>query len=195
MRTEQISEENKVDLSNSFAIPPCYQNIEKKAEVVSFWNDDEKVSKFMEKRKEEFREKAVKLDFCSICRWDSLCIGIPEKIAGRFSTGSMLLRLGYGCNQKCIFCTVDKYDDCGSKKYITEPTLYGMTTEDANRDILARKPYELTFTGGEPLLRKDLIEVIDFAKENGVQRVVVNTNGVLLSDMKYVDRLKNAGEI
>lgn len=157
MKIEQCVEKSEL---NSQVIPPCYQNIENDALIIDFWNDSKKVEEFMQKRKEKNLGKSRKLDFCCSCKWDKDCVGLPKEVADNFQKNNMLLRLGYGCNQKCIFCTVDKYDDCNSKKYITEPTLYGMTTEDAKKEILARKPYELTFTGEKPLLFKEIFDTM-----------------------------------
>lgn len=53
MKTQKVAKGNEMNLSNPFAIPPCYQDIENKVEIVSFWSDYEKVSKFMETRREE----------------------------------------------------------------------------------------------------------------------------------------------
>jgi MoaA/NifB/PqqE/SkfB family radical SAM enzyme len=40
----------------------------------------------------------------------------------------------------------------------------------------------IIFSGGEPLLRKDLLEIIKFAHENNIQMVDLITNGTLLDD-------------
>lgn len=80
MKTKQVSKDSKLDISSLSAIPPCYRNIDNKAEVISFWSDDEKVSRFMEKRKRQLKNKSLKLEFCSECRWDKECVGIDEDI-------------------------------------------------------------------------------------------------------------------
>jgi len=46
-------------------------------------------------------------------------------------------------------------------------------------------------TGGEPTLRRDLIEVIKKLKEVGIEEVSMTTNGVLLG--KLAKKLKDAG--
>ncbi len=49
----------------------------------------------------------------------------------------------------------------------------------------------ILFSGGEPLLRKDLFELVSFAREQGV-RVALSTNGTLISD-KVAKRISDLG--
>lgn len=86
------------------------------------------------------------------------------------------------CNQKCLFC------------YAAGQTLgksHELSTEEWKQAIdklrLAGVPM-LTFTGGEPTLREDIDELIDYAKWFVTR---LNTNGVRLSD-ELVARLKQA---
>jgi radical SAM protein with 4Fe4S-binding SPASM domain len=48
------------------------------------------------------------------------------------------------------------------------------------------------FTGGEPTLREDLLELIEYAEDLGIITGLL-TNGVRLADEKFVARLKEAG--
>lgn len=191
---------------NVEAIPLCYmQGYENNvvelhmAKNRVFFDPEKSDYEYNESRRAEGK---VKSEYCKDCRYDSMCEGVwknyvdvygDEELRLKENKGSHLMRLGYACNQKCIFCTVDKYDDNNIKKHITQPTLEGMSTEEANKEILIKKPEELTFTGGEPTLRKDLFDVIKFAKKNGVRNVVVNTNGTRLSEKGYINSLKEAG--
>ncbi len=47
---------------------------------------------------------------------------------------------------------------------------------DENPDTLLRP-----FDGGEPLMRKDLGDLISYAKDRGIRRVSINTNGLLMN--------------
>jgi len=51
----------------------------------------------------------------------------------------------------------------------------------------------LDVTGGEPLLRKDIHEVLAYARKAGFRKIILNTNGLLLDScedcLKYVDTL------
>lgn len=41
----------------------------------------------------------------------------------------------------------------------------------------------IVFSGGEPLLRNDLVEIVKFTRENNVQKIDLITNGILLDDV------------
>jgi radical SAM protein with 4Fe4S-binding SPASM domain len=50
----------------------------------------------------------------------------------------------------------------------------------------------ITFTGGEPTLRQDLPELLQFAQEHGIVTGLI-TNGRQLKDKNYVEELEKAG--
>lgn len=89
------------------------------------------------------------------------------------------------CNLKCIHC----YSSSESKKYEGE-----LDTGEALRfiDHLAEfKVPVILFSGGEPLLREDLITLVTYAKSKGI-RATISTNGTLLSRERTAI-LKNLG--
>ena len=78
------------------------------------------------------------------------------------------------CNLNCKYC-ISNSGDNGE---------YGLTTEKAIEVIeqLGKLGINrLDFTGGEPLLRKDLKELIICAKQNKIS-TIVTTNTVMLND-------------
>lgn len=78
------------------------------------------------------------------------------------------------CNLQCIHC----YSSSESKKYEGE-----LGTEEALRfiDSLAEfKVPVLLFSGGEPLLREDLLTLAAYAQSKGI-RPTISTNGTLLT--------------
>jgi sulfatase maturation enzyme AslB (radical SAM superfamily) len=92
------------------------------------------------------------------------------------------IALTWKCNIKCRFC----YAAC---RCICEPeeesTLEELSTKDAKHvlDIIrhdAEVP-SVSFTGGEPVLRQDLIELIAYASSTLNMRVNLITNGTLIS--------------
>lgn len=89
------------------------------------------------------------------------------------------------CNLHCIHC----YSDSENRIYPGE-----LTTEEAKAfiaDLAEFKSPVLLFSGGEPLLRKDLFELGRFAVERGI-RAVISTNGTLIiPDMAR--RIKETG--
>lgn len=96
----------------------------------------------------------------------------------------MDLALTYRCNNDCPHCY--------NARLRTYPEL---STKDWFRII--DKLWELSiphliFTGGEPTLRKDLVELIAYAEDKG-QITGLNTNGRRMSDPNYVAALVDAG--
>lgn len=78
------------------------------------------------------------------------------------------------CNLKCVHC----YAGSENKKYENE-----MTTEEAKvmiDDLADFGAPVLLFSGGEPCVRPDLVELMQYAKDQGM-RVVISTNGTLIT--------------
>jgi len=89
------------------------------------------------------------------------------------------------CNLKCIHC----YSNSEAKKYEGE-----LTTGESLRFIDHLAEFNvpvLLFSGGEPLLRSDLTELIAYAASKGI-RVTVSSNGTLLNQ-EWVKHLKKLG--
>jgi radical SAM protein with 4Fe4S-binding SPASM domain len=96
----------------------------------------------------------------------------------------MDLALTYRCNNDCPHC------------YNARLRSYPEIETDEWKQIIdilwdLNIPH-LIFTGGEPTLREDLSELIQYAENKG-QITGLNTNARRLADPGYVDRLVNAG--
>lgn len=79
------------------------------------------------------------------------------------------------CNLRCVHCYSDSY----AQKYAGE-----LTHEEALRnldDLAAFKVPAVLFSGGEPLTRPDLLDLIAYARSKGL-RVTLSTNGTLLDE-------------
>ncbi|MCU0651236.1 MAG: radical SAM protein [Candidatus Omnitrophica bacterium] len=78
------------------------------------------------------------------------------------------------CNLSCIHC----YSNSANTEYTDE-----LSTQDAKDMILDLESFGvpvLLFSGGEPLMRKDLFELNDFAHGHNI-RTVISTNGTLIT--------------
>jgi Fe-coproporphyrin III synthase len=78
------------------------------------------------------------------------------------------------CNLKCVHCYAQSED----RDYAGE-----MSTEEAKvmiDDLAEFGAPVLLFSGGEPTIRKDLLELMHYAKGKGM-RVVISTNGTLIT--------------
>lgn len=109
-----------------------------------------------------------------------------------FSTLPVLseVALTYRCNLRCQFC----YAGCScTKRADTEGE---MTTGEVCRVLrVVREKAQIpsvSFTGGEPVLRKDLSELVRFARHELGLRVNLITNGTLV-DRGVATDLKRAG--
>ena len=87
------------------------------------------------------------------------------------------------CNQKCVFCYATGQQMGKTKEMSTEQWKAAI-----DRLEKARVPM-VTFTGGEPTQRKDLTELVGYAKRMVTR---LNTNGINLTP-ELVCQLKNAG--
>jgi len=94
----------------------------------------------------------------------------------------VVINLNSSCNLHCSFCFAR-----ANEYYLEEPDLNRIS------DILyGFKGEHVYLCGGEPTLRKDLFEVISFIKEKGY-KVCLFTNGKLLADFNYTEKLKRSG--
>jgi radical SAM protein with 4Fe4S-binding SPASM domain len=106
-----------------------------------------------------------------------------------FITGAPFLvvwDITYACNLKCKHC----YASAG-KSLSNE-----LTTEEAKHtiDVLDRASVPIiAFSGGEPLVRRDIFELTKYANEKGIY-VAVATNATLI-DKKKANEMKKAGII
>ncbi|MBF0593620.1 MAG: radical SAM protein [Candidatus Omnitrophica bacterium] len=89
------------------------------------------------------------------------------------------------CNLNCVHCYADSHDT----DYAGE-----LTTEDGKALIRDLKEFNvpvLLFSGGEPLMRKDLFELNTYARERGL-RTVISTNGTLITP-QVARKIKDTG--
>jgi radical SAM protein with 4Fe4S-binding SPASM domain len=98
------------------------------------------------------------------------------------------IALTYRCQNKCEFCYASS-PFRGSKEE-------EMTTEEI-KGIIHKTRYDanvptISFTGGEPTLRKDLPELIKYASSIGMRTNLI-TNGIKCADKNFVDELAKAG--
>lgn len=81
------------------------------------------------------------------------------------------------CNLKCVHC----YNDSGASKASDE--LSNVEAKGVIDDLVQFGVPSILFSGGEPLTRPDLFELIGYAVERGV-RTVISTNGTLITPEK-----------
>ncbi|MEF3697446.1 12,18-didecarboxysiroheme deacetylase [Desulfolutivibrio sp.] len=89
------------------------------------------------------------------------------------------------CNLKCVHCYAKALDEHGKDEINTEQ---GKAIID---DLAAYGAPVMLFSGGEPLVRKDLVELAHHAVSKGM-RAVISTNGTLITPEKAKE-LKSVG--
>lgn len=90
--------------------------------------------------------------------------------------------VGFACNNNCKFCSV------GQRKS-------NKRTEEIKKDIdraVKENPYELNFTGGEPTIRKDIFELVGYAKSK-IDEIRVTTNGRMFSYTNFTRKIIDSG--
>jgi radical SAM protein with 4Fe4S-binding SPASM domain len=104
------------------------------------------------------------------------CIGYPGHPAWEITSA---------CNLKCIHCHAAS----------GEPNPDDLSTDEAKRfidDLTEVQDFRtIVFTGGEPLVRKDIFEILRHSKESGFANIIA-TNGTLI-DEETAFKLKEHG--
>ena len=114
----------------------------------------------------------------------------PRILIDRFGRTFNYLRIALNemCNLRCIYCMPEEGIQFKSKNEM-------MTTEEILRIITVVSELgvnKIRFTGGEPLLRKDLVELVEKTSLiSGINSVNMTTNGVLLK--QYAADLQGSG--
>ncbi len=91
------------------------------------------------------------------------------------------------CNLRCVYCSPEK-----RKSRFRGPDL--LSAGEIARFVRVAHGYglrQVRITGGEPLLREDVVEIISSIRDLGVPDISLTTNGVLLAAMAR--SLKDAG--
>lgn len=142
-------------------------------------------------------KKGEKKKVCRGCRYFKECSGFPAGYFKKFGSDELcpisdvpeevMIEIEARCNFKCEFCfnkisfakngrNIKRLDPVFVEKIIDEIAKAGIKT--------------VRFTGGEPLLYPDIVDVIKYAKNKGLE-VRLNTNGYLVNK-KFVRKIKGA---
>lgn len=91
------------------------------------------------------------------------------------------------CNLRCRYCMPEGVQDVGMKNILTFEEIWEIVRTGVSLGIT-----HIRITGGEPLVRKDCVDLIRGIREiSGVETITMTTNGVLLGN--YGKQLKEAG--
>ena len=91
------------------------------------------------------------------------------------------LRISFACNQNCGFCFVD-----------LSKTIVPLREIESSLDLMsphARAAEYLVISGGEPTTHPDLPKILRLCRKKGFARILIQTNGVLLSKQNAAEKL------
>jgi len=91
-------------------------------------------------------------------------------------TQRFVLHLGYSCNERCRFCY---YRDSLENNSVKD-----LSTNEIKKRLISGRRYKkeaIDLSGGEPTIRKDLPEIIQYAKSIGYKTICVITNGIAMA--------------
>ena len=113
-------------------------------------------------------------------------IKIEEKVMDKFERPLISLRISITnrCNVKCFYCHHDGI----------VPQNYEMSSNEMQRIVKVAKEIgieKIRLSGGEPLIRDDIIDIVTKISSVGFRDISLTTNGVLLG--KYALALYKAG--
>lgn len=96
------------------------------------------------------------------------------------------ISLTESCNLRCIYCMPEGSAPKTCGKVLTKENIFAIV--EAGVELNIKK---IRLTGGEPLLRQDIVELVKGIKDRGIEKIYITTNGILLADK--IEDLKNAG--
>lgn len=89
----------------------------------------------------------------------------------------VICEISYVCNLECPTCF----------RWTAKPDEHELTAEQWKGALLKLKnwlgTFNLTFTGGEPFLRKDILDIFRFAADNGIVTGVVSNGSLIDKDL------------
>jgi len=112
---------------------------------------------------------------------------IVFKLAQKDSRGPIgYVKLGYACNNNCLFCTA-----AWKKKHGNRDTRTVM--DEVDRIVCEDQVDRIVYSGGEPTVRPDLSEILRHSGRVGIQHQNIQTNGRRLADRGFLESLREAG--
>ena len=91
------------------------------------------------------------------------------------------ISLGGRCDNNCIYCPA------------RQKSSSQIDFSEIAASLNQKEGDNVSLYGGEPMLRNDLLEIIDVAKGNGYRRIKLLTSGQTFSDTRFLEQVMTAG--
>ncbi|MCJ7479351.1 MAG: radical SAM protein [Candidatus Nanohaloarchaeota archaeon QJJ-7] len=95
------------------------------------------------------------------------------------------LKVGFSCNSRCVFCAQGHRRNQGDN-----------STEELKEEMKESREdgaEMITFTGGEPTIRDDIIDLVAYADDLGYDIIQIQSNGRMFSYMEFSKKIVEAG--
>jgi len=126
------------------------------------------------------------MDYTMIRTWESetpLLHEVMRRASERHVPWQAAIEVTYRCNLRCRHCYVDDALKRGERPELTTDEWRGVLDQ-----LAAAGTLHLLITGGEPLMRPDLVEILEVAAERGFYLALL-TNGTLMT-AAWIARLR-----
>jgi radical SAM protein with 4Fe4S-binding SPASM domain len=141
------------------------------------------------------KAKGKKLEKCQDCKYNNICLGFPKGYFAQYGEKEVrpikdlpcevMIEAEARCNFHCQFCFNKNSFAKQGRNTISFTTEYVKRIID---QVVKAGIKVFRFTGGEPLLREDIFELMTYAKRRGLE-VRLNTNASLIN-LKNIDKFK-----
>ncbi len=102
----------------------------------------------------------------------------------------LTIETGFSCNSRCHYCTQLDY------RALPQEAALDLSGDEIRQriDWAAQNQFdEIGFSGGEPTIRPDFLDLVRYAKARGFQHIGVTTNGRMLAYRRFAEAMLRAG--
>lgn len=90
--------------------------------------------------------------------------------------GQVYFSLTNRCNLSCVHCCIDAGKPSDDEILSTDQII------NAIDKIITLDPMDIVFSGGEPMLRKDFVKILEYTAQRFKGNITISTNGTLINE-------------
>ena len=140
----------------------------------------------------------VRVPACASCSMNAVCKGVPQKFMEHNNPAAfqpwqnnpreLTIEVNRACMFACPFCFYKNYYLHNDKLAPPKEKIFELIDQ-----AVALGTTTIRLFGGDPLLRKDLMDILDYAKQKG-QFILMNTNGIF-KDQKHMREVLDKADL